>query len=232
MPQVVVPTPFTFLVLVKDYKMSAPETTIEPTAPVVTEVTTATWYPYKKVTVGASSLNAYTGVPIVQDSTLPPYPNSSKWKPPTVVSGQLCYFDGTGWVVGVDVTTASLTSLQGIALHSATATFKRAISGLTSGYSQQEQRSWSKQVADAQTVISGGAESALIAALATARSEDVQTLAQKIVTKSNAYQTAYATALATLQKARVAISAATTVTQLPAFTLDSLKIVAVSPPTV
>ena len=183
------------------------------------------YYPYANVTIAnGSSFLAYTGTPVAVEPGSDAPESTSAWPPCTTSKGFLNYFDGIGWVVGPDVTTMTLKSLQALALTKANAEFQAMVDTLSSGYPSNEQQSWTQQLADAQAVLSGADASPLLMTLAIARSTSVTVLAQKIVDKNAAWTQAYATALASLQKTRTAIEAATRIADLPPFTIQDLAL--------
>lgn len=170
------------------------------------------WYTYKNVN-GFLVFDA-----IVQSATQPP--NSSQWAPHVLPAGMTSYFDGTNWVVGIDINKATFATLQTLALRQAHQAFSYAVSNLSSGYSQLEQRSWRTQVTDATALlaVANATPSAMLSALAKARGIDARVLAQSIVTKSDTYNAGYIVALASFQAVRDQINAAKTPADLPAFT--------------
>jgi hypothetical protein len=186
-------------------------------------VATNTFYPYAPVVLGnGSSFLAYTGTPVEQAATATAPANASVWRPHSTGPGIKSYFDGTGWTIGPDVSTLTLAQLQGMSLAKASSDFNTAVDELNAGYPSAERSSWQQQVSDAQTVLNGGAASALLSSLATARSTDVKDLAAKIVAKNEAYTAAYSAALASFQKTRATISSATEIAQLPPLTVEDI----------
>jgi hypothetical protein len=159
-----------------------------------------TFYPY--AAVDGTALLAYTGTPV--NATTQPA-DSSLYPPPsvthTVPSGYTDYFDGVGWIVGPTVSNLSAELCKTVAAARATTTFSNTVSAAASGYSEAEQSTWSMQLAQAQEVLTGGT-STLLATIAAAKGLTVQDLAQKIVTKSTAYNTALANALAAYHTAQ------------------------------
>lgn len=188
-------------------------------------VQTKKYYPYTPLVIGnGSSFLTYTGTPVEQPVTEEAPANASVWPPHPTGVGVRAYFDGYGWCAGMDVSTLTLAQLQNIALNKANNDFETAVATLTAGYPASERSSWQQQVTDAQTVLNGGAASALISALATARSTDVKDLATKIVAKNETYTAAYSAALASFQKTRATIESVTEIGQLPPITLDDIII--------
>jgi hypothetical protein len=192
--------------------MSDVQATTAETAPL------STWYTYKVV-------NGFT----VYDSTVQAEvqpANSSQWPPPPLPDGFTAYFDTTAlcWIIGVDVSASPLPALQSLALKEAHQVFSFSVSSLSSGYSQLEQRSWRTQVTDAKTLLGDptGTPSAMLSALATARSIDVQVLAKSIVSKADTYNAGYVAALAAFQATRDKINEAKTIADLPPFTIQPI----------
>jgi len=178
------------------------------------------YYPYARVSLNNPTLLlVYTGTPITAEVAPA---SASTWKPPVVPPGLAVYYDGVGWVVGTDLTRASISTLQALATNMAVKTFTTTVQGLTSGYPVHEQSSWAQQVAEAQSLASGG-DTPLLTVLANAKGVSVQTLAQSVIDKDGVYKAGYAAALASLQTSRSTIAAAKSVSDLPAFTLDSVK---------
>lgn len=149
------------------------------------------------------------GTVIEQDADAAAPANTTEWQPPEAPADGVYYqYDGA-WVLGIDVRKAAIADLQASALVPVQAAFEAAVAQLQSAYTTSERASWAQQLSEAQGLIAGTTkEPPLLTALASARGLDVKALAQKIVDKNNAYQSAYASALATFQKARDAISAA------------------------
>jgi hypothetical protein len=185
---------------------------------------TVTYYPYAPlVLANGSSFLAYTGTPVEQTATSDAPANASEWPPQVLgTTGVRSYFDGTGWAVGPDAETLTLAQLQAIALKKANSEFDNEVDTINSGYPTSERSSWSQQLADSQLVLNGGAASALLSALATARSTSVKDLATKIVQKNEAYTAAYAAALASFQKTRATITDATEIAELPPLTVQDI----------
>lgn len=186
---------------------------------------TTIWYPYAPLFPNCP-LIAYTGTPTEMVSSAPQPANTSKWKPPTAMAGQTVYFNVVGWIVGIDVTKASVSDLQIRALRGATHQFQMQVFQLTSDYTPEEQSSWTQQLSEAN--LANGApltatNAPVLSALAAARSMDINELAQKVINKSNTYTGLYAKALATLQTQRQLIKAATSLTDLlPFLQIDGL----------
>lgn len=65
--------------------------------------------------------------------------------------------------------------------------FESKVAKLKAGYPASELLSWDKQEIEARAHLSGGAPSVLIARIAEKRAESTQLLAQKIVSKANAF---------------------------------------------
>lgn len=190
-------------------------------AVIATDAQTKTYYPYAAVILAnGSSFLAYTGTPVAQAGDAPD--NTLAFPPRTVTTGIRSYFDGIGWAEGPDVTTMTLAQLQGISLTKANLDFENAVDTLNASYPSHERASWTQQLTDSQTVLSGGAASALLSALATARSTDVKTLASKIVAKNEEYTAAYAAVLASYQKLRSTIEGATEISELPPLTVQDI----------
>jgi hypothetical protein len=186
-------------------------------------VPTKTYYPYAAVVIAnGSSFLAYTGTPVEQPVTAEAPANASVWPPHSTGPGLRSYFDGIGWCMGPDVSAMTLAQLQAMVLAKANNDFETAVAALTSGYPASERSSWQQQVTDSQLVLNGGAASALLSALATARSTDVKDLATKIVAKNEAYNAAYSAALASFQKTRATIQSASSIAQLPPFALEDI----------
>jgi len=182
--------------------------------------TTVTYYPYVEVKLAnGSAFNIYSGTPVTASAQ----PASAvKWKPRDANAGYASYYDGTGWVQRIDVRTLTLAQLQKLCIGMAQQSYESAMDELTTGYTPSEKQSWAHQMTEATLVLSGG-ESALISTLAQARGQTVMSLAQKIVSKGTTLSSASTAALATLQKARTQINAATSIEGLPVLTLDALR---------
>jgi hypothetical protein len=183
---------------------------------------TTTYYPYAAlILANGSSFLAYTGTPVEQSGDAPE--NALVFPPRTITtSGIRSYFDGIGWAEGPDVTTMTLAQLQGVSLSKANLDFETAVDTLNASYPSHERASWTQQLTDSQLVLNGGAASALLSALATARGTDVKTLATKIVAKNEEYTAAYAAVLASYQKLRATIEDATEIGELPPLTVQDI----------
>lgn len=167
-----------------------------------------TWHLYKQV----NGFNVYDSS--VEAETQPA--NSSQWKPPTTDTGSY-YFDGFCWVLGPAIGTVTFAHLQELAQEQSDVLFSNAVNLLTSGYTAEEQASWTQQVQAATVVVDGGEASALLTTLAEAQSVTVAVLAAKIIAKSAAYNTAYTTLLSAYQAERAKITSAKVPTDLPPF---------------
>lgn len=187
---------------------------------------TKTYYPYKDVVVGKTTLQAYTGTPVTVAVDAEQPSNTLQWAPTVTSSaGVLVYVDNAAWHVGQDITKLTLQQVQDLCLLKTQRTFEDASFALTSSYSAQEQKSWQQQVVEASGLIAGTIKNpTLLTALATARKLDVKALAQKVVDKNNAYIANYSAILATFQATRDAIQAATSIDDLPALTVDDVSL--------
>lgn len=186
------------------------------------EVVETTYYPYEEVTLdNGSTFNIYTGTPVTVAADDAPPKNASKWPPHPAVGGLVSYFDGVGWTMRPDVTRMTLAQLQSVCVTKAQNDYEVAMDQIKSQYTASEQASWAYQLAGAETVLAGGT-SDMIEALAEARGEDEKELAQKIVDKNTAFTKASIAALATLNKTRTQIFAATAVKDLPIITVHDL----------
>lgn len=179
-------------------------------------------YPHVAMTGVAANLRMYSGTPVElgAEDTMPE--NSSGFQPLTPPEGYVVYFDGVGWVTALDIRNATLAQLQTALAADADRKFAEAADTLTKGYTSAEQKSWAQQVAEANTVIGGGT-STLLNVLASARGLDVKVLAQKIVDKATAYDTAYGQLLGTCQATKDKIAGAKTLDDLPP--VDSVEVV-------
>lgn len=176
-----------------------------------------TYYPYTPVTVGNTTLEVYTGTPLVQDSTLPAPQNASTQPVPKYGTGAIPYLNDTGgWSVGADFRLFTLDDWKAIATRAKSTAFSAAVANLNNSYSPSERASWVQQVTDATAFLGGASPSILLSTLADARDIPVATLAQKIVAKNGVYQVAYAQILGKFQKARDTINATTAASQIPA----------------
>lgn len=179
-------------------------------------------YPYKSLTGVGANLQVYTGAPLEIDADADTPASACVWKPPTVGDGLAVYFDGFGWVVARDITKMALDDLKELLLTDAATQFLQDTDALNAEYPRAERDSWSTQSAQAQIVLEGG-ESPMLTALASARGVDVKALAQKILDKANAYNTAYAKLLGAYQAQRDAVNAVSKVVKMPPVSLHAMR---------
>jgi hypothetical protein len=174
------------------------------------------YYIYEPVTAGCSTFYAHLGKTVEADEV----PESAtQWQPPETNEGFLMYWDGFGWVRGIDVRNAELSELQSRILKHVGEIFSSQVNSLKRPYSDGESDSWAIQLADAQNVLKGATDSVLLHALAEIRNVDVKELAQKIIDKSQAYYKQYAQVLGQYQKEVNQIQNAKSIDDLPKFDL-------------
>jgi hypothetical protein len=164
--------------------------------------------------------DVYSGT--VEAATQPA--NSTKWKPPAVAEGMEVYFDGHGWAVAPQVASLDVDTLREAAHASNQLTFAKRLAELEQPWDVSERSTWAMQLAGAKTVAEGGT-SPIIDTLAASRSDGKTPaqLAQLIIEKANAHDTAKAAALAAFQVNRTKIESAKTAKDLPeALTVNDL----------
>ncbi len=181
-----------------------------------------THHGYTSVKVGQGTLLIGTGEVTVQDADTAPPDNTTTWAPPPKPSDGVYYqYDGA-WVLGLDVREATLDALKAVSLAECQDVFEAAVADLQGNYSASERQSWPRQISEAQAYLGGDTGGSLLSVLATTRGIDVSDLAQSIVARDEAYQASYGLALANLQKARDAISAAQALEDLPSLSVQYL----------
>lgn len=190
-----------------------------------TEYVTGTlYYPYAAFSDKYPTLKVYVGEPVfIQAGESIPeeasiYPPDRGFNPENT-----CYFNGMGWVSGVDIRTASLPRIKHALLAGLSRLLDRAIVDLGGDYSAVEQGTWERQRASAHALMSGNRTGAsFIAHLAAGRQEEPIDLAQKVIEKAMQYEEKLAELLSTYQRTCELIRAAATFESLPAFTLSEL----------
>jgi hypothetical protein len=168
-----------------------------------------TFYTYAP---SADGHNVYSGA--VEAAAQPA--DSLKWKPPAVAEGMEVYFDGHGWAVGPTVGSLNVDSLREAAHAANRMTFGKRLAELDQPWDSSERSTWAMQLAGAKTVAEGGT-SPIIETLAASRTDGKTPaqLAQVIIEKANAHDTAKAAALAAFQVNRAKIESAKTAKDLP-----------------
>ena len=159
------------------------------------------YYLYEEVKIGSLTLLKSTGEKVTLPKEAPVPEKCSWWECPKANEGRAYYLDiETGlWHEGPD--NISLEALHSALLQSAQRTFEADVKTIEKPYSKSEEATWNYQLSEATQVLAGGSSS-FLEVLANATGEDVKSFAQKIKTKSDAYMTAQAQALAKLRKAR------------------------------
>lgn len=187
------------------------------------------YYPYKSVRFPyTEELNIYSGTPVQVLGNDAPPAMALQHKPPTVTPDQYVYFDGYGWVVGLNATLLTLQQAQGLLASKLDTKLSQNVRSLSAGYTEQERYTWPFQEADARAYKAGAEATLLLRSLASGQDLRVDALADKVLSKAQIYRDHYAQVLAQYQRARKRVEKATSLDQLPLLTQKDLCTIGLS----
>lgn len=164
-------------------------------------VTMVSYYTYKSNGV---ALLFDEEVSVIEGSPQPD--NSSKWKPKYDPETQDAYWDGIGWVVGRKFDSLTEDEIKASALKVLQMNFSDSVSVLNADYPDAETSTWPRQEADARSYVATKVATPFLQTLAITRGSDVDSLAESIVAKADAYYVKYAELLGAYQSSVASVS--------------------------